>query len=181
VSFHAGLNGPTTGPDRAELNGSCRACPMGCWPSPSMARLVLWAGPGPLPIVPGCAHAGPNHAGRGPAHLLWAKFSGLVHRPGPQRPIHESMATSLNQARRCLDQRLELKTRRGIGPSNRGRSSQDGRLGDSGWGKRWRARLAAVVLWNFGEPVVLGLRGTKSSFVSSYNTTLTRRARLANL
>jgi hypothetical protein len=117
----------------------------------------------------------------GPAHLPWAKFSGLVRRPGPRRPIHESTATSLNQARRCLDQRLELKTRRGIGPSNRGRSSQDGRLGDSGWGKRWRARLAAVVLWNFGEPMVLGLRGTKSSFISSYNTTLTRRARLANL
>jgi hypothetical protein len=155
--------------------------PNGLLAKPSMARLVLWAGPGPLPVVPGCAHAGPNHVGRGPAHLPWAKFSGLVRRPGPRWPIHESTATSLNQARRCLDQRLGLKTRRGIGPSNRGRSSQDGRLGDSGRGKRWRARLVAVVLWNFGEPAVLGLRGTKSSFVSSYNTTLTRRARLANL
>jgi hypothetical protein len=50
VSCRAGLNGPTTGPDRAELNGSCRARPTGCWLGPSTARLVLWAGSGPLPV-----------------------------------------------------------------------------------------------------------------------------------
>jgi hypothetical protein len=39
--------------------------------------LVLRVGLGPLPVVPGCARAGPNHAGHGPAHLPRAKFSGL--------------------------------------------------------------------------------------------------------
>jgi hypothetical protein len=97
-----------------------------------------------------------------------------VHRPGTR--VH---GFSLNGGRRRLDQRLRLKTRRGIGPSNRGRSSQDGRLGDSSWGKRRRARLVAVAPWNSGEPVVLGLRDTKSSSVSSYGTALTRRAWLA--
>jgi hypothetical protein len=69
-----------------------------------------------------------------------------VHRP------------SLNSGRRCLDQRLRLKTWRGIGPSNRGRSSQDGRLGDSGRGKRRRTHLVAVVPWSFGGPRFLANR-----------------------
>jgi hypothetical protein len=77
VLCRAGLNGPTKGPDRAELNGSCCACPMGCQSCPSTARLMLRAGPGPLPIVPSRAHLGPNHAGRGLAHLPRVKFSGL--------------------------------------------------------------------------------------------------------
>jgi hypothetical protein len=42
-----------------------------------MGRLVLQAGAGPLPVVPGRARAGPNHAGRGLAHLPRAKISGL--------------------------------------------------------------------------------------------------------
>jgi hypothetical protein len=78
VSCRAGLNGPTTRPDRVELNGSCRARPTSCRPGPSTTRLVLQAGPGPLPIVSGHARAGPNHAGRGLAHLPRAKFSGLA-------------------------------------------------------------------------------------------------------
>jgi hypothetical protein len=53
---------------------------MGCWPGPSTARLVLRAGPGPLPVVPGRALAGPNHVGRGPAHLPRFKFLGLMHK-----------------------------------------------------------------------------------------------------
>jgi hypothetical protein len=81
----------------------------------------------------------------------------MVRRPGPRRPVHQSMATSLNQDRRRFNQRLGLKMRRGIDPSNRGRSSQDGQLGDSGQGNRWRARLATVAPWNSGEPAVLGL------------------------
>jgi hypothetical protein len=44
VSCLAGLNGPTIGPD---------------W-----AWLVLRADPGPLPVVLGHSHAGPNHAGQ---------------------------------------------------------------------------------------------------------------------
>jgi hypothetical protein len=63
VSCHAGLNVRTTGLDRAELNGSCRDHLTGCRPGPSTARLVIQAGPGPLPIVPGCAHTEPNCAG----------------------------------------------------------------------------------------------------------------------
>jgi hypothetical protein len=43
-----------------------------------MALLVLWAGPGPLSVVPDHACAGPNHAGRGSTHLPRTKFSGLV-------------------------------------------------------------------------------------------------------
>jgi hypothetical protein len=77
MSCRIGLNGPSTGPDRAELNESCRARPMGCRLGPSTGRLVLQAGSGPLPVVLGRAQAGPNHAGRGPAHLPRAKFSGL--------------------------------------------------------------------------------------------------------
>jgi hypothetical protein len=63
VSCHAGLNVRTTGLDRAELNGSCRDHLTGCRPGPSTARLVIQAGPGPLPIVSGCAHTEPNCAG----------------------------------------------------------------------------------------------------------------------
>jgi hypothetical protein len=77
VSCHVGLNGPTTGPDRAELNRSCRARPTGCRLGPSTARLVLRAGLDPLPVVPSRAHVGPNHAARELAHLSRAKFSGL--------------------------------------------------------------------------------------------------------
>jgi hypothetical protein len=71
--------------------------------------------------------------------------------------------------------------RRDISPSNRGCSSQDGRQGDSSRGKRRRARLAAVAPCNSSEPMVLVLRGTKSSSISSNGSPLTRRARLANL
>jgi hypothetical protein len=63
---------PTTGPDQATLNGSCRARPMGYRPGPSMARLMVQTSLGPLPIVPGFARAG-----RVSAHLPWAKFLGL--------------------------------------------------------------------------------------------------------
>jgi hypothetical protein len=51
---------------------------MGCRLGPSTAQLVLRASPGPLHVVSGRARAGPNHAGRGSAHLPRAKFSGLV-------------------------------------------------------------------------------------------------------
>jgi hypothetical protein len=78
VSCRAGLNRPTTGPDRTELNGPCRARPTGCRPGPSMVRLVLRAGPDPLPVAFRSCSCGPNHAGRGPAHLPRAKFSGLL-------------------------------------------------------------------------------------------------------
>jgi hypothetical protein len=78
VSCRAGINGPTTRPDRAELNGSCRALPMGCRPGPNTARFVLRAGLGPFPVVPGHPRVGPNHSGHGPAHLPRAKISGLV-------------------------------------------------------------------------------------------------------
>jgi hypothetical protein len=74
MSCRTRLNGPSTGPDRAELNGSCRTRPTGCRPGPSTAWLVLRAGSGPLPFVPGHARAGPNHVGRGPAHLPRPNF-----------------------------------------------------------------------------------------------------------
>jgi hypothetical protein len=38
---------------------------------------VLRAGPGPFPVVPGRAHAGPNGAGLVPVHLTRAKFFGI--------------------------------------------------------------------------------------------------------
>jgi hypothetical protein len=79
----AELNESTTGLDRAELNGSCRAHPTGCRSGPSTARLMLQASLGPLPIVPGRARAEPNYAGW-PTHLPRAKFSGLpVLQPEP--------------------------------------------------------------------------------------------------
>jgi hypothetical protein len=53
--------------------------------------------------------------------------------------------------------------------------------GDSGLGNRRRTRLVMAVPWDSGEPVVPGLRNTKSNSVSSYDTTSTRRGRLANL
>jgi hypothetical protein len=77
MSRRIGLNGLSTGPDQAELNGLCRAHPTGCRLGPSTTRLVLQAGPSPLLIVLGRARVGPNHAGRGTAHLSRAKFSGL--------------------------------------------------------------------------------------------------------
>jgi hypothetical protein len=43
-----------------------------------MARLVLRAGPDPFPTMRGRARVRPNRAGRVPAHLPRAKFSGLV-------------------------------------------------------------------------------------------------------
>jgi hypothetical protein len=52
--------------------------------------------------------------------------------------------------------------------------------GDSDRGKRHHARLTMAAPWDSNEPAVLGLRSTKSNFVSSYDTTLTRRACLAN-
>jgi hypothetical protein len=48
--------------------GSCRACPIGCRPSPSMTRLKLQAGMGPFASMLG-AHAGQNRVGHVPAHL----------------------------------------------------------------------------------------------------------------
>jgi hypothetical protein len=79
VSCRVGLNGSTTGPDWAELNESCRARPTSYRPGPSTtAQLILWAGLGPLPIVTGRAHTESNYTGRGPTHLLQAKFSGLT-------------------------------------------------------------------------------------------------------
>jgi hypothetical protein len=51
-------------PDWGKLNGPYRARLMVCQPSPNMARLMLWAGPGLLPVVLG--------------QMVWAKFSGLL-------------------------------------------------------------------------------------------------------
>jgi hypothetical protein len=45
---------------------------------------MLRAGPDPLSIMLVYAHAGPNHTGRGPAHLPQVKFSGLVERVGEE-------------------------------------------------------------------------------------------------
>jgi hypothetical protein len=78
ASCQVGLNGPATGPNRAELNGSCHARTMGCLSGLSMAWLVLRAGPDPFPTMRGRARVRPNRAGRVPAHLPRAKFSGLV-------------------------------------------------------------------------------------------------------
>jgi hypothetical protein len=54
----------TIGPDWGKLNGLYRARPMVCQPSPNMTWLMLWAGPGLLPVVLG--------------QMVWAKFSGLL-------------------------------------------------------------------------------------------------------
>jgi hypothetical protein len=92
VSCRAGLNGPTTGPDWAELNGSCRARPTGCQSGPSTARLMLRTGPGLLPVVlvPGQImratgqpiYHGPNFQDYFPFFLFPASRS----RPSPPRP-----------------------------------------------------------------------------------------------